>query len=60
MKQIVKVVTGAVAASAALATAAFAQAPIPATVVPEPSTYVLLGTGAVALGLIARARRNKK
>lgn len=60
MKQLVKVVTGAVAASAALAGAAVAQAPMPTVVVPEPSTYVLLGTGAVALGLIARARRNKK
>jgi hypothetical protein len=60
MKQILNVVARAVAASTVLAGAAMAQAPIPATVVPEPSTYVLLGTGAVALGFIARARRNKK
>ncbi|MCU0649015.1 MAG: PEP-CTERM sorting domain-containing protein [Gemmatimonadaceae bacterium] len=60
MKQFAKVVTGAVAASAALASTVLAQGAVPVVVTPEPSTYVLLGTGAVALGLIARARRNKK
>ncbi len=30
---------------------------IEATVVPEPSTYLLMGTGLVAMGLVGRARR---
>jgi hypothetical protein len=59
MRNLFKNVMAAVAATAAVAGTAAAQ-PVPTTVVPEPSTYVLLGTGAIALGLIARARRNKK